>query len=203
VAKAVFLDRDGTIIEDRGYLRDPGEVVFLPGAFESLRRLGEEFRLFIVTNQSGVARKEITPRDVDIVNAHVVAELAAAGVEIVEAYVCPHCREDGCSCIKPHPHFLHEAARRYGVDLARSFTVGDHPHDVEFGHAAGGLGIYVLTGHGVRHRPELSAGLAVAADIRQATDWMLTISAWQGECDRADESRRGNTPNVRTRKEQP
>ncbi len=174
VTKAVFLDRDGTIIEDRGVLRDLSEVVFLPGVFESLRRLQEEFLLFIVTNQSGVARNEISHEDVDRVNAHVVGELARAGIEIAAVYVCPHCREDRCACIKPQPHFLREAEKSHGVDLARSFTVGDHPHDVEFGDAAGATGIYVLTGHGEKHRDQLAPPAAVATDINQAAEWMLT-----------------------------
>lgn len=179
MTKAVFLDRDGTIIEDRGYLRDPSEVVFLPDAFESLRGLQEEFLLFIVTNQSGVARGEISHEDVQRVNAHVVAELARAGIEIAEVYVCPHAREDGCFCIKPHPHFLREAEKHHGVDLARSFAVGDHPHDVDFGLAGGGAGIYVLTGHGEKHLAELAPDAPVTTDIKQAAGRILTLSAFR------------------------
>ena len=174
--KAVFLDRDGTIIEDRGDLHDPSQVVFLPGAFDALRRLQEDFLLFIVTNQSGIAKGAITRQDTDTVNAHVVAELAEAGIRVADVYVCPHRREDGCSCIKPHPHFLHQAATQYGVDLRQSFSVGDHPHDVELARAVGGRGIYVLTGHGEKHRTELPADAVVAGDIGQAAQGILAIS---------------------------
>jgi D-glycero-D-manno-heptose 1,7-bisphosphate phosphatase len=176
VPKGIFLDRDGTIIEDRGHLRDRSEVVFLPGAFDALRRLQEEFLLFIVTNQSGVAKGLIDLQDVDHVNGHVIAALAADGISIQHVYVCPHDRQDGCSCIKPHPHFLRDAASRYGVDLGKSFTVGDHPHDVEFARAVGGRGIYVLTGHGEKHRADLAPDASVAVDITQAADTILAIA---------------------------
>lgn len=176
VSKAVFLDRDGTIIEDRGHLRDPSQVVFLAGALDALLRLQERFLLFLVTNQSGIADGAITRQDADKVNAHVVAELARAGVHITDVYVCPHHRRDGCACIKPNPHFLREAERRYGVDLGRSFTVGDHPHDVELARSVGARGIYVMTGHGEKHRAELSPDAPVAADIGQAAERMLAIA---------------------------
>ncbi|MBS3733455.1 MAG: HAD family hydrolase [Phycisphaerae bacterium] len=174
--KAVFLDRDGTVIEDRGHLRDASEVVFLPSAFDALRRLQERFLLFLVTNQSGIADGAITRQDADKVNAHVVAELARAGVHITDIYVCPHRRQDGCCCIKPNPHFLRDAATRYGVDLARSFTVGDHPHDVELARGVGARGIYVLTGHGEKHLPDLAADAAIAEDIGEAAERILTLT---------------------------
>jgi D-glycero-D-manno-heptose 1,7-bisphosphate phosphatase len=177
--KAVFLDRDGTIIEDRGDLRDPSQAVFLQGAFDALRRLQEEFLLFVVTNQSGIAKGTITHEDTDIVNAHVVAELAEADIHITDVYVCPHRREDGCPCIKPHPHFLHKAAAQYGIDLRQSFSVGDHPHDVELARAAGGQGIYVLTGHGEKHLAELSPETVVAADIEEAAQHILAICGFR------------------------
>jgi D-glycero-D-manno-heptose 1,7-bisphosphate phosphatase len=170
---AVFLDRDGTIIEDRGHLADPAEVVFYPDTVAALRRLQERFLLFIVTNQPWVARKILTRADVDRVNAQVVARLAEHGVTITAVYVCPHERTEGCSCIKPNPHFLLEAAATYGVDLPRSFTVGDHPHDVEFARSVGARGIYVRTGHGSKHVAELPPDTTVVSGIGEAADWIL------------------------------
>ena len=184
--KGVFLDRDGTIIEDRGHLRDPSQVVFFPEAFEALRRLQDEFLLFIVTNQTGIARGTISFEDAEAVNAHVVARLAEAGVRITEVYICPHERQDGCECIKPRPHFLHRAAAQYGVDLRQSFTVGDHPHDVELGSAVDGQGIYVLTGHGHKHLSELAPHAPVARDIAQAAERILTLSRFQDEISRGN-----------------
>ena len=170
--KAVFLDRDGTIIEDRGNLGDPSEVVFYPESFEALGRLGEHFLLFIVTNQRGISDGLVSRAQVDAVNAYVVARLAEEGVRITDVYVCPHKRSDGCECIKPNTYFLDEAAERYEIDLRQSFSVGDHPHDVQFGVNAGGGGIYVLTGHGRKHSPELHPDTVVTDGIAQAADYI-------------------------------
>lgn len=170
---AVFLDRDGTVIEDRGVLAEPSEVVFFPDTVDALRRLQERFLLFIVTNQPGVARGAITLENVNRVNARVLSHLADHGVTVTAVYVCPHQGSDDCSCIKPNPHFLHKAAEAYGVDLPRSFTVGDHPHDVEFAHSVGARGVYVRTGHGEKHLPELPAGEIVVSGIGEAADWIL------------------------------
>lgn len=169
----VFLDRDGTIIEDRGYLFDPSQVVFFRDTVPSLRRLCECFDLFIVTNQSGVAGGEISIQDVERVNAHVISHLARSGVPVLAAYYCPHDRSDGCSCIKPNPHFLRQAEKDHQIDLKRSFVIGDHPHDVEFAANGGARGIYVLSGHGIKHREEIPGYASVVAGIREAADLIL------------------------------
>ncbi len=173
---AVFLDRDGTLIEDRGHLKDPREVVFFPDTIEALRTLQEQFSLFIVTNQSGVSEGLISLADVERVNAHLVDRLAEAGVRIAESYVCPHSSRDGCQCIKPKPYFLHKAAREHGVDLLRSFSVGDHLHDVELARNVGGRGIYLLTGHGAKHRGEVPEDCVVVEGIGEAAKWIKEIS---------------------------
>jgi D-glycero-D-manno-heptose 1,7-bisphosphate phosphatase len=170
---AVFLDRDGTIIEDRGHLADPAEVVFYPDTVDALQRLQERFLLFVVTHQPWVARGILTLEQVNRVNARVVSYLAEHGVTITAVYVCPHERSDGCSCIKPNPYFLHKAAADYRVDLPRSFTVGDHPHDVEFARSVGARGVYVRTGHGSKHLAELRPDEIVVAGIGAAADWIL------------------------------
>jgi D-glycero-D-manno-heptose 1,7-bisphosphate phosphatase len=170
---AVFLDRDGTLIEDRGYLSCPSQVRFFEATVPALLRLQQRFALFIVTNQSGISLGVTTRDEVDLVNAFVAAHLADAGVRIVETYVCPHSREENCACIKPKRYFLERAVRAHGIDLPRSFAVGDHPHDVAFAADNGARGIYVLTGHGMRHRSELPAGTAVAADIGEAAEMIL------------------------------
>jgi len=173
---AVFLDRDGTLIEDRGHLTHPSEVVFYPDTVNALTRLQERFLLFVVTNQPWVARGILTAEDVDRVNAQVVSHLAEHGVVITAVYVCPHERSDGCSCIKPKPYFLHQAAAAYGVDLRKSFTVGDHPHDVDLARSVGARGVYVRTGHGRHHVAELRADDIVTAGIAEAADWILSVS---------------------------
>lgn len=171
---AVFLDRDGTLVEDRGVLAEPVDVVFYPDTVNALRRLQDRFLLFVVTNQPWVTRGIITLEQVNRVNAWMVSYLAEHGVAITAVYVCPHDREEGCDCIKPRPYFLCKAAKDYGVDLERSFTVGDHPHDVEFARSVGARGVYVRTGHGGKHLHELDPGEIVTSGIAEAADWILT-----------------------------
>ncbi len=175
--RAVFLDRDGTIIEDRGHLRSPSEVVFFADTVPALARLQKHYRLFIVTHQAGVARGILSADDVARVNDYVVEELRKHGVVISRVYCCPHDRKEGCVCVKPKPYFLQQAAHSFNVDMAGSFVVGDHPHDVAFAENAGAAGVYVLTGHGVRHRHELSPGRTVVPGIREASDWILGMRA--------------------------
>ncbi|MBN2592999.1 MAG: HAD-IIIA family hydrolase [Sedimentisphaerales bacterium] len=171
---AVFLDRDGTIIEDRGHIRDMSDVVFFPETFEALQKLQDHFLLFIVTNQVGVAEAIITPGDVDRINHHIVSTLAERRIVITDVYVCPHRRTDNCQCIKPKPYFLIKAAERYGIDLCVSFTVGDHPHDIQLAQNADARGIYVLSGHGRKHLAELSDGTEVVAGIKQAAEKIVS-----------------------------
>ena len=174
---AVFLDRDGTLIEDRGHLASPAEIVLFPDTVPALRRLQRDFLLFIATNQSGVADGVIGLEDVERVNLRLRSLLAEQGIQLAAVYVCPHSRGDGCACIKPKPYFLHQAAREFGIDLTRSFVVGDHPHDVCLAGNAGARGVYVTTGHGAKHLEELPPGQPVVAGIREAAEWILAARA--------------------------
>jgi histidinol-phosphate phosphatase family protein len=173
---AVFLNRDGTIIEDAGFLREASQVDFYPQTFSALRRLGE-FVLFIVTNQSGIAKGHIRAEEAEAVNNYVVQRLAEAGTIIQEVYCCPHQRSDGCKCMKPGSYFLRIAERDHDIDLARSYVVGDHPSDVELAHGVAAKGIYVLTGHGMKHRAELHVPADVVSDIGAAADLILRTHA--------------------------
>jgi len=173
---AIFLDRDGTLIEDAGFLRDVAQVDFYPQTFSALRRLAD-FALFIVTNQSGIAKGQIRIEEARAVNDYVVRRLAEAGTSIQAVYCCPHQRTDGCECMKPSSYFLRVAERDHEIDLTRSFVVGDHPSDVELAHAVGAKGIYVLTGHGMKHRAELQVPGVVVADIEAAADVILGTHA--------------------------
>jgi histidinol-phosphate phosphatase family protein len=170
---AVFLDRDGTIIEDRGDLSDPAHVVFFKDTVPALRLLADYFALFIVTNQSGVAKGTITIEDVQRVNDYVEKYLADEGAPIAATYVCPHQRSSGCQCIKPNPYFLKEAERDFGINLRRSFVIGDHPHDVEFATRVGATGVYVLSGHGMKHRADVAVQAIIVDGIREATERIL------------------------------
>ena len=135
---AVFLDRDGTLIEDVGYPRDPETVRLVDGAPEALaalRRAG--FALVVVSNQSGIGRGFVTREEAKAVHERFLRELRARGVELDDVRYCPHTPEDACTCRKPATGLLLDAARELGLDLARSFMVGDKPGDVEAGRAAG------------------------------------------------------------------
>ena len=135
---AIFLDRDGTLIRDMNYPRDPDGVRLLPGVADALARLREAgFMSIVVSNQSGVGRGIVTREQADAVHARFVAELAAAGIQLDGAFYCPHAPADGCSCRKPSAELIFEAARNLNIDLSRSFVVGDKPSDVETGRRAG------------------------------------------------------------------
>jgi D-glycero-D-manno-heptose 1,7-bisphosphate phosphatase len=138
VSFAVFLDRDGTLIEDRHYLGDPDGVELLPNAVEGLRLMRQVgAALVVVTNQSGVARGYFDQSAVHAVNARVTELLAADGVELAGIYVCPHGPTDGCDCRKPAPGLLLRAADELGLELASSYLVGDSERDVEAAKRAG------------------------------------------------------------------
>jgi histidinol-phosphate phosphatase family protein len=137
-AKALFLDRDGTLIVDVGYPRDPAEVTLLDGAALALRgakALG--YQLIVISNQSGIGRGLIRPEEAARVQERVAEVLAEQGVVLDAAYFCPHAPDAACSCRKPSPEMLLSAARERSLDLSRSVMVGDKASDVEAGRAAG------------------------------------------------------------------
>src|SRR4030043_179747 len=171
---AIFLDRDGTIIEDAGHLKDPSDVVCFPETFEALRKLQDYFLLFIVTNQTGIAEGKITRKDANRVNSSIVHAFSEKGIKIQDVYTCPHRRLDNCRCIKPKPYFLKRAANLHNLDLERSFTIGDHPHDIQLAKNAGARGIYVLTAHAQNHLAELPCDTEVATGIMEATEKIIS-----------------------------
>jgi L-threonylcarbamoyladenylate synthase len=186
---AIFLDRDGTLIEDRGYLRSPAEVVFHEDTFSALEKLKDHFLLFIITNQSGIGLGIVTPEEVEEVNRSIVSRLAHAGVTISAVYTCPHTREQGCDCYKPKPFFLETAARHFRIDLSRSFAVGDHPHDAEMGRDLGVEGVFLLTGHGQKHLHEVKdrGRVFVAGNLDEAVTWILRRDSQRDNLHRAAE----------------
>jgi histidinol-phosphate phosphatase family protein len=173
IRPAIFLDRDGTIIEDRGHLGKLESVELFPFAVPALRMLQKHYLLFIVTNQSGVALGRVSMEEVTRVNQHVMAQLQSQGVRIQQLYCCSHKKDDKCECIKPNPYFIHQAHRTYGIDITRSYTIGDHPHDVAFGQNAGANGIYVLTGHGRKHFEQLEPATRCFENLLEAATWIL------------------------------
>lgn len=133
---AVFLDRDGVLIEDAHYLRRPEDLRLLPGVADALRALAPSHALVVITNQSGVARGYLDEATLHAIHVRLLEALAAEGAFVDAIYACPHL-DDGCDCRKPAPGMILRAAREHGLALDRSCMIGDAPRDVEAGRRAG------------------------------------------------------------------
>lgn len=176
--RALFLDRDGTLIAERHYLHRPEEVEFLPGAVMALRRLSDAgFALVVVTNQSGVGRGYFTMEDVDSVHAHIAAECASMGFRFDRFYTAPEAPDQPSRGRKPSPQFLFDARDSLGIDLAGSFMVGDKMVDLEAGWNAGvARSFLVRTGYGAEVERKESGRIrdAVVVDgLPGVADWIL------------------------------
>ncbi len=171
--RAIFLDRDGTIIEDKGHIAAESDIELYPFAIPSLLALQEKYHLFIVTNQSGVSLGRITLAEATYVNNYLLDVLTKSGVVIREFYCCSHKRDDNCLCIKPKPFFINKAREKYELDITGSYTIGDHPHDVAFGKNNGATGLYLLTGHGAKHRADIDASTLCFENLEKAAEWIL------------------------------
>lgn len=168
---AVFVDRDGTLMEEVGFCGDPRDVKLIPGAGESLRLLrAHGFRVVLVTNQSGIGRGYYSEQDFWMVQEELFRQLG--GAELIDAtYFCPDHPDVKPSRRKPSPDMLLDAARDLGLDLARSYMVGDREGDVGAGHNAGCRSVLVLSGE-VRD-PNGTAADMVALTILEAVEWIL------------------------------
>ena len=172
--RAVFLDRDGTLIEDVSYLRNPEQVRLLPGAADAVRRLNEAGLLAIVaTNQSGIARGILTEQDYAAAEARVDALLADREARLDAHYHCPHLPEitGPCLCRKPGPLLYEQAAERFGLDLAACWWVGDRLRDVEAARGFGGRGI--LLDGGPVPPEEIQADFPRVPDLAEAVRMVL------------------------------
>lgn len=176
--RAVFLDRDGTINEERNYLCRVEEVVIFPGAGAALGRLQRAgYKLFIVSNQSGVGRGYFTLADVEKVNEHLLRELSRDGVRFERIYFAPEAPDAPSRGRKPSPQFLLEARDEFGVDLAQSYMIGDKLIDLECGWNAGVRKcLLVRTGYGAeveRTSADRLSDAAVVDNLSAAAEWIL------------------------------
>jgi D-glycero-D-manno-heptose 1,7-bisphosphate phosphatase len=175
---AVFLDRDGTIIHDPGFLHDPDDVHLLPGAAAAIARLNDAGDLVVcVSNQSGIARGLFDEAAYQAVQRRLEELLAAAGARLDASYHCPHYPpvSGPCACRKPGTELFTQAAARLRADLARSWWIGDRMSDVTPAGRLGGRGILVLTGEGARHEADARrSGIAVAPDLAAAVGAALS-----------------------------
>ncbi len=176
--RAVFLDRDGTLIAEKNYLHRVEDVEIFPGAAAALKRLANAgFKLIIVTNQSGIGRGMFTLADAEKVNQHLSHEFARAGVHFEKVYIAPEAPDQPSRGRKPSPQFLFDARDEFGLDLSRSFMVGDKLIDLECGWNAGvKKSILVRTGYGVKSLAGLKDQLdraVVVDDLAGMSDWIL------------------------------
>jgi D-glycero-D-manno-heptose 1,7-bisphosphate phosphatase len=180
---AVFLDRDGTISEEVGYLNHISRFHMFPFAPAAIRKLNERGLLvFVITNQSGVARGYYPESLVSEVHDLMALQLGNIGAYLDGIYYCPHASGDGCACRKPGSGMLDQASAEHGVDLPHSFVVGDRHSDVELAHRVGARSIMVRTGYGEgeilwqAQEWEIMPDF-IAADLFEATDWILEQSS--------------------------
>jgi D-glycero-D-manno-heptose 1,7-bisphosphate phosphatase len=175
--RAVFLDRDGTIIEDAGYLRDPAAVRLLPGAAAAIARLNQHgLIVVVVTNQSGIARGLLTLAEYRSTERRLDELLSFQGARLDAHYFCPHVPElsGPCDCRKPGSLLYRQAAERFGIDLPGSWWVGDRMRDVLPAQSFSARGILLLTGAGEREASdETTEGFARVKDLPAAVDVIL------------------------------
>ncbi len=172
---AIFLDRDGTLIDDPGFLSEPEAVHLLPGVSAALRRLQQAgYRLVVVSNQSGIGRGLLTAAQVDAVHRELDRRLVAEGVTLDAILYCPHRPDEGCDCRKPGTALHRRAAATLDLDLARSWCIGDRAGDVDAAAPLGAGAILVLTGEGAKHREAAEAHrIPVVADLADAASWLV------------------------------
>ena len=163
--KAIFLDRDGTIIEEVNFLSTVEETRLFPYTVEALQMLRDAgFLFFVTTNQSGIARGYFGPDAVNAIHKKIQAELQVGGVRIESFHFCPHFPDEGCVCRKPGIGMIKDAIEDLEVDLANSWMIGDKKLDVDLGHNAGTRTALVSTGYGAQHKALLEQNADVFAD---------------------------------------
>jgi D-glycero-D-manno-heptose 1,7-bisphosphate phosphatase len=183
---AVFIDRDGTLTEEVGYVNHPSRLRLLPQSGAAVRRLNQAgIAVVVVTNQAGIARGYFSPEVLAAVNAALVSQLKDEGAHLDGVYVCPHHPTEGeapyrlvCDCRKPKPGLLLRAASDLELDLGRSTLVGDKGSDLVAARAVGACAVLVLTGYGLGEWEYRRSALPVqpdhvADDLLGAADWVI------------------------------
>jgi D-glycero-D-manno-heptose 1,7-bisphosphate phosphatase len=180
--RAVFIDRDGTINEDKGYVYRIEDFSFIPGTFEALRRLNQgKIQIYIVTNQSGIGMGAYTERDFEILTDHMMGEFKKQGIEVEDVLYCPH-HPDGtvaryrkyCACRKPETGMLVQVLRRKKFQKKNLAMIGDKNSDIEAGRRLGIRTYLVETGFGLREKPTTAAD-EIARDLNEAVDKLLSF----------------------------
>ena len=177
---SIFLDRDGTLNADPGYIKAPDELELFPGVPEALAKLKRAgARLILVTNQSGIARGLLSRGDLAAIHGKLTHILDRAGASLEAIYFCPHHPDEGCDCRKPNRGMIDRAVREYGVDLERSYMIGDHIRDIQLAKRVGMRSILMTTGVVRPQEVEALKATAMAPDwiassMGEAADWLLS-----------------------------
>ena len=180
----IFLDRDGVINENRSnYVKSLDEFHFLPGACEAISKLTRAgYRIFICTNQAGVARKLLGLETLNAIHHHMLTHIAIAGGRIEKIYYCPHGKDERCGCRKPLPGMLLKARDEFGLDLSKAIFVGDSLTDMHAAFAAGVQPVLVLTGLGSEqmhtHYQEAKPPFPVMRSLTHVADILVRSRRW-------------------------
>jgi len=176
--KAVFLDRDGTIIRDVIYLNDPTKIEIYPESYEALKLLNDHgFLIVLATNQSGVAKGIVDEKNVILINQMIMDTYREQGIEIHDAYYCPHPVDGGCECRKPNAGMLKRGAEKFGIDLKQSWMVGDRMSDVEAGIRAGSQSILLQNDETPPIDPQYSPPKTICRDVLEAAKFIVEQSS--------------------------
>jgi len=179
LGRYVLLDRDGTLNVEKHYLSDPAQLELMPGVVEGLRLLQSHgFGLVVISNQSGIGRGVVGKDLVEAIHVRLRELLQQQGVELNGIYYCPHSPEQNCSCRKPSPAMIYQAAEDLDFSPRESFVVGDKSSDVEMGKRANAVTILVLTGYG-KQQPLREKADFVAEDFREAAAIIVRVAQRQ------------------------
>ncbi len=181
---AVFIDRDGTINEEVGYVDSIERFRILPGVSDAIRKLNEKnIPAIVISNQSGIARGYFTADFVNTLHQWMTAEIEKHGGSLNGIYVCPHHPDEGCACRKPRPGMLLKAAKEHGVSLRNSCVIGDKLIDIETAHSVGARGVLVMTGYGTEEMKLLTDQDPddrpdhIASNLNEAVSWIINEAA--------------------------
>lgn len=180
---AVFLDRDGTLNEDRGYVVSLDQFVLFPGVCEAVARLNQSgFRVIVLTNQSAIGRGLMTEEDLNRIHIYLNKQLATVGGHVDAFYHCPHHPQDACECRKPKPGLIHKAITDFSLNAASCYFLGDKRSDLEAAQAGGIMGVLVNTSpYAGQALQAISAGELpvshVADSFSEAVDWIVRTSS--------------------------
>jgi histidinol-phosphate phosphatase family protein len=181
VNRVVFIDRDGTIIEDKDFIKSPDEIEFIPGSIEALRILKKMgYKIIVISNQSGIGRGILTEKMVKEVNDSFIRQLREKGTSIDALYYCPHHPEDGCNCRKPETGMIRRAVAEHKLYLKEAVVIGDKLSDIEMGRRIGAKSILVLTGYGKKEREKLQDAMSkpdfIADDLLAAVKQLVNVA---------------------------